>query len=50
MSNELTKECEVYDTFLREVQTSEMIFLQNSFDTTRTEKVLEPLHPDINSY
>ena len=50
MSNELSKECEVYDTYLREVQTPQVISLQDSFDTTRTEKVLEPLHPDIDSY
>ena len=43
-------ECEQYDTFLDTVQTPEVISLQNSFDTTRTEKVLVPLNAEISSF
>ena len=43
-------ECEQYDIFLDTVQTPEVISLQNSFDTTRTEKVLIPLNDEISTY
>ena len=47
---ELTNECQIYDIFLRNIQNPEVVSLQDSFDTTRTEKVLRPLDPAITTY
>ena len=47
---ELFNECQVYDIFLLNIQNPEVVSLQDSFDTTRTEKVLQPLDPTIATY
>ena len=50
LMSELNDECQIYDAYLRSVQNPEVLSLQNSFDKTRTEKVLQPLDPNIEIY
>ena len=50
LMSELTNECQIYDIFLLNIQNPEVESLQDSFDTTRTEKVLRPLDPAITTY